>query len=84
MSKGGGDLELGGQLTLPQCDSDKSQMKRIVQRDTIENLMPAADDAKAGAIIEPQDWIDKSTFVAAVRFCVIEERKFRGSIHNIL
>jgi hypothetical protein len=84
MSKGLGNLDLGRQLTLTQCHSRKGQMKRIVQSDTIENLMTAEDDAIAIAIIEPQDWIDERACVAAVRFCVIEERGSRGSIHNIL
>jgi hypothetical protein len=54
-------------------------MRRIVQSDTIENLMTAEDDAIAIAIIKPQDWIDERASVAAGRFWVIEERGARGS-----
>ena len=84
MSKGGSNLDLGGQPTLAQCHSHKGQMKGIAQSDTIEDLMTAEDDAIAIAIIEPQGRVDEGATVAAGRFGVIEERRARGSIHNIL
>ena len=57
-----------------QCHGHKGQMKRVVQSDTVENLMTAEDDAIACAIVEPQDRIDERALAAAVRFCISEER----------
>ena len=63
MSKGGGDVDLGGQLTETQQHSDKCQRRAISQGHTIENLMPVENDAIAIAINEPQGGIDESASV---------------------
>jgi hypothetical protein len=52
-------------------------MKRIVQGDTIKDLMTAEDNAIASTILEPQDGIDIRACAEAIRFCVIEQGGIR-------
>ncbi len=73
MSKGRGDVDLGRQLALAQHDGHKSHMKRIVQSDTIENLMAAEDDAIAITVIKPEEGIDESACVVGVGFQAVEQ-----------
>ena len=61
MTKGFGNLDLRRRLTEAQGHSHKGQMGRIVERDTIENLMTAEDNTIAITIVEPQDGIDMDT-----------------------
>lgn len=64
MTKGPRDLALGRQLARAQCHGHESQRMRIIQSHTIENLMPAKDDAIASDIVEPETRIKMRACVA--------------------
>jgi hypothetical protein len=83
MTKGLGDLDLSRQLPLSQAHSDESEKKGIGQSDTIENLMPAKDDAIAITVLEPKSGIDGGVCAVGVRIGDVKERGVGAGIHTI-
>jgi len=63
VAEGSSQLPLGGQLALPEHDTDKTHVWPVVQSDPIDWVMATEDDAVAVAIIEPQAWSDERATV---------------------